>query len=348
MRNYGYRLSVSPLTYPPHYISGSSNGRESVRPSTIILACVLAACNRNAPAPDPVPDPGDATIPVERRIEAISFLGDTLSEIPLDSATHAEREALFEEARQTWLADPNDVEAAIWVGRRAAYLGRYQEAIQLYTLGIEGHPDDARLYRHRGHRYITTRQLDLAITDLEHAAWLTDGMSDEVEPDGLPNPRGVPTSTLQSNIWYHLGLARYLDGDFTGALEAYERCLAVSKNRDMEVATRYWLYLTLERLGRADEAATVAGAVSPGWDIIENYSYHRLLLLYQGGDDLAEVLSDEAGSIENTTAAYGVARWYAAKGMEKDANATLEEILSSGQWPAFGYIAAEADLAAKR
>ena len=39
---------------------------------------------------------------------------------------------------------------------------------------------------------------------------------------------------------------------------------------------------------------------------------------------------------------------YAARGMEADADATLEEILSSGQWPAFGYIAAEADLAGER
>ena len=233
-------------------------------------------------------------------------------------------------------------------GRRAAYLGRYQEAIQLYTLGIERHPDDARLYRHRGHRYITTRQIDNAITDLEHAAWLTDGNADEVEPDGLPNARGIPTSTLQSNIWYHLGLARYLKGDYAGALEAYLQCLAVSSNRDMEAATRYWLFLTLERLGQADEASAVAAAVASDWDIIENHSYHRLLLLYGGEGSLAEVLSDEPGTIANTTAAYGVARWYAMQGMQSEAQETFEAILASGQWPAFGYIAAEADLAARR
>ena len=319
-----------------------------MRSTITILACLLAACNHNTPEPAPVPDPDDATIPVERRIEAISFLGDTLSAISIDSATWAEREALFEDAQQTWLADPDDVEALIWVGRRAAYLGRYQEAIQLYTLGIERHPDDARLYRHRGHRYITTRQIDNAITDLEYAAWLTDGRIDEVEPDGLPNARGIPTSTLQSNIWYHLGLARYLNGDYAGALEAYQQCLTVSANRDMEVATRYWLYLTLERLGQTDEATAVAGAVASDWDIIENHSYHRLLLLYQGDDNLDEVLSDEAGTIENTTAAYGVARWYAGQEMDPEAEALLEEILASGQWPAFGYIAAEADVAASR
>ena len=315
-----------------------------------MLAVCVAACNRNPPESDPVPNPppDDAVIPVERRIEAISLLGDTLSEIPLDSATRADREARFEEARQAWLAHPDSADAVIWVGRRAAYLGRYQEAIHLYTGGIEFHPDDPRLYRHRGHRYITTRQLDRAVTDLEHAAWLTDGVADEVEPDGLPNARGIPTGTLQSSIWYHLGLARYLRQDFAGALEAYRRCLEVSGNPDMESATRYWLYLTLMRLGQADEAVAVAAAVDPEWDIIENHAYHRLLLLYQGSLEVSDVLPQTDGSIENVTTAYGVARWYGDAGRSDEAEAALEEILATGQWPAFGFIAAEADLAASR
>ena len=174
---------------------------------------------------------------------------------------------------------------------------------------------------------------------------MTDGVPDEVEPDGLPNARGIPTGTLQSNIWYHLGLARYLQQDFDGALEAYQRCLAVSTNPDMESATRYWLYLTLMRWGRAEEAAAVAAAVAPDWDIIENHSYHRLLLLYQGTLDLSDVLPETDGSIENVTTAYGVARWHADAGRGEEAQAALEGILATGQWPAFGYIGAEADLA---
>ena len=54
---------------------------------------------------------------------------------------------------------------------------------------------------------MTVRELDNAIADFERATELTEGQPDEVDPDGLPNALGIPTSTLQFNIWYHLALA---------------------------------------------------------------------------------------------------------------------------------------------
>src|SRR4029079_14854032 len=117
--------------------------------------------------------------------------------------------------------DPSSADAAIWLGRRLAYLGRFPEAIEAFTQGIAIHPADARLYRHRGHRYITTRRFDREVADLTKASQLVAGKQDEVEPDGAPNKAGIPRSTLQSNIWYHLGLAQYLSGDFDAALASY-------------------------------------------------------------------------------------------------------------------------------
>lgn len=88
-----------------------------------------------------------------------------------------------------------------------AYLGDYKQAIKIFTEGSVKFPKDARFYRHRGHRFITIRCFDEAIRDFETAAKLVKGKEDEIEPDGLPNARNIPTSTLQSNIFYHLGLA---------------------------------------------------------------------------------------------------------------------------------------------
>ena len=337
-----------------------------MRHSIFLLTVLLLACNRSHPETDPAPTPAppsdqanegptlevpdDATIPVERRIEAISFLGDTLSEIPLDDAIRAQREEQFEEARLRWVADPTDIDAIIWAGRRAAYLGRYQEAILIFGLGIQQYPTEPRLYRHRGHRYITTRQLDSAVTDLERAAQLVAERPDQVEPDGLPNAQNIPTSTLQSNIWYHLGLARFLSGDYPGALDAYRESLAVSVNRDLEVASRYWLFLTLGRMGRTDEAGAVAAVVEPDWPLIENSTYHRLLLLYRGLLPVDSLLpaSADSGTVERVTRAYGEAQWYLAYGHRDEARSMLRGILATGQWPAFGYIAAEADMARER
>lgn len=258
----------------------------------------------------------------------------------------ADRERALAEAKANYEAEPADAEAFIWYGRRTAYLGDYRKAIEIYSEGIERHPDDPRFYRHRGHRYITVRRFDAAIADLERAVELIADREDEIEPDGLPNARNIPTSTLHSNIWYHLGLAHYLMGDFQSALRAYRECMAVSRNPDMLVATSHWLYMTLRRLDRAPEAADVLEPISDEMDVIENTSYHRLLLMYKGELTL-ETLAEEvevAGGLENATLGYGIGNWHLYGGRRKLAESLFRTILHGPQWAAFGYIAAEADL----
>ena len=76
-------------------------------------------------------------------------------------------EAELADAVAAWEKDRSDADALIWVGRRTAYLGRYREAIGIFSDGIARHPADARMYRHRGHRYLTVREIDQAIADFE-------------------------------------------------------------------------------------------------------------------------------------------------------------------------------------
>ncbi len=279
--------------------------------------------------------------------QAISLSGQALYPPALTPQVREEREANLAEARADYENDPNDADAIIWLGRRTAYLGAYQEAITVFSEGIEKHPDDARMYRHRGHRHITVRRLDDALEDLARASQLISGGADEVEPDGLPNTRNIPTSTLHSNIWYHLGLAYYLKGDLEQALHAYRECMDVSNNPDMLVATSHWLYMTLRLLELDDEAAAVLEPIHADMDVIENDSYHSLLLLYKG--ELApEVLLEEAGSgdgIENAAAAYGIGNWYIYSGEREAGERILGSIVEGSSWAAFGFIAAESDLA---
>ena len=135
---------------------------------------------------------------VPQGAQAVSLLGD-----PLYPATPYENVLeKYEEAKTDYESDPANVENIIWYGRRTAYLGNFREAIQIYSEGIDRFPDDARLYRHRGHRYISIRAFDRAIVDLERAVSLIRGQKDEVEPDGMPNAMNIPVSTLHTNIWY--------------------------------------------------------------------------------------------------------------------------------------------------
>ena len=194
---------------------------------------------------------------------------------------------------------------------------------------------------------MTVRELPKAIADFTKAAQLVAGKPDQVEPDGAPNARNVPTSTLQSNVYYHLALAHYLTNDLAKATEAYAKCMTVSKNPDMLVATTYWYYLALARQGRTAEAATLLGPISAGMDIIENASYHRLLRVFKGELTAESLLAPGGAELDAVTTRYGLAAWHLANGRKEAGMALMREIVDgyAQQWPAFGYLAAEADLA---
>jgi dipeptidyl aminopeptidase/acylaminoacyl peptidase/tetratricopeptide (TPR) repeat protein len=284
----------------------------------------------------------------ERIVEATSLLGEPLYRNTPSGETRERMEAQLAAARTAWQHTPNNADSIIWYGRRTAYLGRFNDAIAIYTDGITKHPGDARMYRHRGHRYLSTRKLDLAIRDFEKAASLVRGKADEVEPDGQPNARNIPTSTLQSNIWYHLGLGYYLSGDFTNALRAYREDMKVATNPDMHVATTHWLYMTLRRLGREAEASQVLAPISKDMDVIENGSYHRLLLLYKGELQPTDLLKSFGtdGNLDDVTTAYGVGNWHLYNGRRAEAEAIFTRILAAkSQWASFGYLSAESEMA---
>lgn len=288
----------------------------------------------------------------QRVVEATSLLGEPLYRPAPPAATLARMEAQLAEARRAWQRTPADADSIIWLDRRTAYPGRFNEAIAIFSDGVARHPQDARMYRHRGHRYITIRRFDQAIADLTRAYELVKGKPDEVEPDGQPNARNIPTSTLQGNIRYHLGLAYYLSGAFDKALPLYQEDVAASRgNPDMLVATSHWLYMTLRRLGRADEAARVLAPIRKDMDVIENGSYHRLLLLYKGELAERDLLRNfgAEGGLDDVTTAYGVGNWHLYNGRRDQAEAIFRRIVAArGQWASFGYLSAEAELARMR
>jgi len=239
-----------------------------------------------------------------------------------------------------------DRSAWVWSGRQLGYLGRYRAAVELYGVGLELFGEDDVLYRHRGHRHITLRDFAAAEEDLERAWGLVADELDTIEPDGLPNEAGVPRSTQKTNVLYHLALARYLREDFKGAAEAWASCLDISPNDDMRVAAAYWLANSLRRDGRSEEAARAIAFVRPKMDIIENHTYHRLLLHFRGELDAAGVRGDVVdGTVASPTVAYGLAQELLHQGEEAAAREALLRVTRGEVWAAFGYIAAEADLA---
>jgi len=270
----------------------------------------------------------------DKRIETITLLGDTLVSPDINDGKSFEQ---FKSAQKNYFENKNSPEALIWYGRRVAYLGYYKEAITIFTLGIKNFPNDARFYRHRGHRYISTRQYDNAINDFKKALQLIDGAQDQIEPDGLPNNQNIPLTTLHGNIWYHLGLAYYLKNDMDNASLAFNDRSVTHKYDDNIVSSAHWLYMIYKRQNKIDESNRVLEKISMDMDIIENMSYHQTSLFHKGLIQESEVEIDEV-------ALYSIANWYIYE--KKDtlkAKEYYEMLFENGNPYSFAYLAGEAD-----
>lgn len=238
-------------------------------------------------------------------------------------------------AAQSKLAEnPKNIDLIIALGRAQSNVWRYTDAIKTYTRGVKLAPEDWRLYRHRGHRYISVRQFDKAVEDLTRAAKLNDKDFD---------------------VWYHLALAYYLKGQFGKAAEAYERCRQVAeadtsdKHDDSVIAVSDWLYMTYRRMGNNAEAAKVLERITPDMKVKENKSYFDRLLFYKGlrkEDELVNI--ENATDLEIATVGYGLGNWHLYNGNRAKAEEVFRRIVAGKYWPAFGFIAAEAELAGRK
>lgn len=249
----------------------------------------------------------------------------------------------YEKALFDYNENPNDPDNIIWLGRRLAYMGKYDEAIETYTAGIQKIPDNPKFYRHRGHRYISTRQYKKAIADFERAVELIEGTENEIEPDGIPNARNTPVSSLHGNVYYHLGLAYYLVHDYEKAFEAYTLCRESGNNPDNIVSSTHWLYMISRRLGNEEQANEMLLPVEENMDIIENHDYYKLCLFYKGLLP-ADSLSVNDDSPSSDALKYGLANWQFYNLEKESAEEEFIAITTGNSWTSFGYIAAESDI----
>jgi tetratricopeptide (TPR) repeat protein len=299
-----------------------------------LWSLILPSCSgeneksQKEPAPGPEP-------------QAVSRLGQPL----ISARPSVKLMERYQAYKLAYDADPENIENVIWYGRFIAYIGDYRRAIDFYTKAINKFPQDPRLYRHRGHRYITTRKFDLAIKDFRQAAKLIEGTENQIEPDGMPNARNIPVSTLHGNIWYHLGLAHYLSHDLENALAAYKKCLATGNNPDNIVSSTHWLYMILHRLDRKAEAEKYLIPINKDMDVIENKDYHHICLCYKGELKFEELVKESEAGPASDAVMYAWGNWHFYNGVPEQAREIFRKILARKSWASFGYIAAEAQYA---
>ena len=248
----------------------------------------------------------------------------------------------------------HDPAKQVWLGRLQGAKWQFREALLTLSSAIKESPStfpiNARLHRHRGHRYITLRNFSKAEADLEIAATLIakephDGWEPNVEPNDMPY--NLPLQSHFFSVYYHLGLSKILKGDFASAAQVYEKMQRVVAgqfaNDESISATAHWHYMALRRSGASStEAGRALSSVHPGMRTLDGTGYLDLALWYKGERPAPNLKNVSA--LDFATIGYGVGAHHFYSGDQKQAIAVWQEVVNSTYWAAFGYIAAEAEL----
>jgi len=219
-------------------------------------------------------------------------------------------------------ADSANIELLIQLGVAQSGFRQFREAIQTFSRGVAIAPQNAMLYRWRGHRYLSVRELDRAEADFR---------------------RGLALDSTNYGIWYHLGVLRFVRGDFAGAATAFARAQPLAPDAGELAGATDWLWMALARDGRRPEADAMLRTRPDS--LPTTNAYRQRLRLYRGeiGPDSVLTAAD-TGDVAVATLSYGVGNWYLVRGDTAQARRWFDRAVASGGWPAFGFIVAEAEL----
>jgi len=225
-------------------------------------------------------------------------------------------------AQAALTADPKNVQRFIDLGVAQSGARQFREAIQTFTRAMAIEPNNAMLYRWRGHRYLSVRELDKAQADLT---------------------KGLKLDSTNYGILYHLGIVRFARGDFAGAAQLFARAQPHAPDAGELAGSTDWLWMSLMRAGRKADAEAML-ARRPDSLPVDN-AYTRRLKLYRGeiGPDAVITPADTA-DVQAATLAYGLGNWYLVRGDTARAKTYFERSVKSGGWPGFGFIMSEVEL----
>ena len=265
---------------------------------------------------------------------AHSLIGTPLRNPDWSPQTIAYLEKDVEIARAVLEIAPEREDSYIWLGRRLAYLNRFDEAIEVFTRGLEKFPDSYKLLRFRGRKLARTRQFEAALADYTRGIALVEGIQDSYEPDGLINARNQFLGSYRSNLHYYHAQTSWAVGDYATTLAGMERSASepLVQNEDHQIAIRYWRYLALRKLGRHEEARAAVADTPQDLELLENDSYYDGVRFLQGRLDAGAVLAKG-----DAVSSFAVAMEHLFRGELADAERLLERIIADspqGFWPA--------------
>jgi tetratricopeptide (TPR) repeat protein len=257
-------------------------------------------------------------------LEITSGLGRKLYALPDDKSVI--------DAHKSLAADPKSVERVLQLSKAEAGRRQYREAVATTTEALAFAPKNPDLYLERGHRELGLREFKPAMDDLEQATHLAPEMLD---------------------AHYHLGLAHYFLGQFDEAAASFERARALAKSSDSVIDCSNWLYVSLRRAGKEQEAAKALTRITPDIKNTEPhlYFYLRLLHFYQGQLTPEAVLppppagpEDLEGELAFDTVSYGVGNWRLYHHNRSEAVGLFRNVVKGEAWNSWGFIGSELEL----
>ena len=252
--------------------------------------------------------------------ETTSLLGEKLYAQPADASIAAAQ------AKLSTVAD------FLTLSQAQAARRQYQEAIRTATEALKRFPHDPNLLLERGHRELGLREFATAQRDLEQAV------------------KGDPTK-LDSH--YHLGLAFYFQRDFRKAAMHFTHARDLAKTDDSLIDCTAWLYASLRRADKKDEAAAALARITPDVHNTEPHLlfYLRLLHFYQGGNTETDILppkpvpGDTEAELSFNTISYGIGNWHLYNGDAAGASTIFRRVVTGEAWNSWGFIGSEVELA---
>lgn len=225
-------------------------------------------------------------------------------------------------AERALAAEPRNVDRIIQLGIAQSGSRQFREAIATFTKGLAIAPDNAMLLRWRGHRYLSIRDFDRAMADLT---------------------RGNALDSTNYGIWYHLGVLRYVLGDYSAAAIAFAHAQPRAPDGGELAGSTDWLWMSLQRAGQPAQATAML-ARRPD-TLATTAAYAQRLRLYRGEIGPEQLFTGaDTSDVNVATLSYGLGNWFMVRGDTARARRAFERSLASGGWPAFGFIASEAEL----
>ena len=257
-------------------------------------------------------------------LEVTSGLGRKLYALPDDDAVIAARKKLE--------ADPKNAKLVVALSQAMAGRRQYREAVDVCTKGLAAAPDNVDILIEKGHRELGLRLFAAAQNDLERAASL---------------------DSKRIDAFYHLGLAHYFQGQFDAAAGAFRKGLALAPDNDNIIDCSNWLYVSLRRANKPDDAAQVLTKISPDLkNTGPHYAFYlRLLRFYQGSLFEGQVLpprptdpNDVEAELAFDTVTYGVGNWHLYTGDPDRPAELFKQVVTGNAWNAWGFVGSEVEL----